>query len=256
MAFVVRDVGIALADLVFPDRCPGCQERALPPACATCLASLATPPRRRPPDPLPAGLPVPWAVTAYAAAPRGLIVAHKEHGRLGLAAPLGAALARSVLAAAGPAPTSVALVPVPSLPSAVRRRGHDPLARITRRAVIALHQRGTSAQVLTLLRHARATADQSELSHAARAQNLAGALVALLPPPRVVRRLPADTRLIVVDDVVTTGATLAEAVRALRAAGLAICGTAVIAATRRRGLSDPAHTGQRDVPLHSSDPAD
>src|SRR4051812_18857120 len=121
MTSALRAVGAALADLVFPDRCPGCSQPATPPACASCLATLDGQPLLRPPDPSPAGLPVPWAVTTYAGAPRELVVAHKEHARLALAAPLGGALARSALAAAGPG-VSIALVPVPSLPAAVRRR--------------------------------------------------------------------------------------------------------------------------------------
>src|SRR5204863_3697925 len=125
----------AVIDLVLPDSCPGCEARSLPPACPDCLALLDAIPRPSPPDPVPPGLPVPWAVTPYAGAVRALIVAHKERGRLGLVAPLGAALARSSIAAAaagGAVPARVALVPVPSAPLVVRRRGHDATVRTTR----------------------------------------------------------------------------------------------------------------------------
>jgi predicted amidophosphoribosyltransferase len=231
-----RGVLAALLDLVFPDNCPGCGLRSLPPACPRCLQQLDASPRPRPPDPLPDALPVPWAVASYAGAVRAMVVAHKEHGRLGLARPLGGALALAVAGCAAgadvPMPASIAVVPVPSARAAVRSRGHDPTLRIAREASRWLRANGRSAHVARLLTHARRVRDQAGLGHDDRAANLSGALV-LRPsaPPRVVGPV------VVVDDVVTTGATLAEAARALRAGGVAVAGAAVIAATERRRLS-------------------
>jgi predicted amidophosphoribosyltransferase len=237
----LRELCAAVVDLVLPHTCPGCDLRSLQAPCLECLALLDAVPRRRAPDPLPAGLPVPWSTAAYAGAVRALIVVHKEHGQLALARPLGAALARSVVAAAAcdepvptdAVPTHVVLVPVPSSPVVVRRRGHDPMLRVSRQAARWLRAHGVAATVLRGLRQARRTADQSGLGHAARALNLAGAMAArpvLLPHAR---RLSAPV--VLVDDVVTTGATLAEAVRAVRAAGVPVAGAAVIAATQRLG---------------------
>jgi predicted amidophosphoribosyltransferase len=76
-----------------------------------------------------------------------------------------------------------------------------------------------------LLDPARAVADQSGLSSAARADNLRGALRA---------RSTGQRRVVIVDDVVTTGATLVEAARALTAADNEVLGAAVVAATTRR----------------------
>jgi predicted amidophosphoribosyltransferase len=78
-----------------------------------------------------------------------------------------------------------------------------------------------------VLVHARHVEDQSGLDTAARSANLAGAL-------RVRRRLDG-LAVVVVDDVVTTGATLAEATRALTVAGGSVRGAAVVAATVLRG---------------------
>jgi predicted amidophosphoribosyltransferase len=236
-----RDVLVAVTDLVLPDGCPGCETRALPPACPACLSLLDDIPQQRAPDPLPGGLPVPWSTAPYAGALRAMLVAHKERGRLALAAPLGAALARASLAAAsrGDVPTHLVLVPVPSNPRAVRVRGHDPMLRIARRAARWLRANGVVANVAQPLQHARRVADQSGLTSVERAANLTGAMVAT---PRSALRL-AGSLVVVVDDVVTTGATLTEAVRACRAAGLTIRGTAVVAATQRRQPTNRATEG-------------
>jgi predicted amidophosphoribosyltransferase len=78
--------------------------------------------------------------------------------------------------------------------------------------------------------------DQSTLDAAARAANLAGAFVCVRPAA------PGDRPVVVVDDVLTTGATAREAQRALEEAGHRVVGIATVAATRRRGGSrgDPA----------------
>jgi predicted amidophosphoribosyltransferase len=238
----VRAVWTGLVDLVLPETCPGCGVSSAPPACDACLQLLAGTPRRAAPQPMPAGLVVPWAVAPYDGAVRSLVVEHKEHARLALTAPLGAALARAIVAAA-PEATSVVLVPLPSTRAAVRARGHDPTLRIARRAQRVLRADGIAATVTRMLRHTRRVADQAGLSQDARRANLSGALTVV---PH--RRLPSQV--VVVDDVVTTGATLTEATRALRVAGVAVAGTAVIAATSRRsGIRRMGGMGRSDQAL-------
>lgn len=224
-------LGVAL-DLVLPQRCAGCGDGAGV-LCAGCGALFGGSARPCPPRPPPPGLPVPWAVARYAGAVQAVIVAYKERGRSALARPLGAALARAVWAAAAGSPGGgpacgepLLLVPVPSTRASVRRRGGDPTLRIAQVAAGLLAGRGPPVRCCRALRHRRRVADQSGLSAAGRRSNLADALVAR-PDLR-------DARVIVVDDVVTSGATLTEAARALRAAGADVHGAAVIAATARR----------------------
>ncbi|GAB3962372.1 hypothetical protein GCM10029978_017740 [Actinoallomurus acanthiterrae] len=228
-------LGAAL-DLVLPQRCAGCDD-AGGLLCVACAALLRGPARVCPPRPVPPGLPRPWAVAAYTGAVRQMIVAHKERGRTGLARSLGAGLAAAVRAAAGDTEGPVLLVPVPSSRASVRRRGHDPTLRLARTAAGELARAGTAVSVARVLAHRRRVADQSGLTATERAANLAGALTAW-------RDLRGAT-VIVVDDVITTGVTLAEAARALRAAGARVCAAAVVAATRRygEGPSDPGHVG-------------
>lgn len=226
---LLLDAVAGLVDLALPAVCAGCGQR---PGlwCPDCAAQVAGPARLSWPDPAPAGLPPPWTVAPYAGALRAALLAHKEHGRLALARPLGALLAPSVAAAAassgGAAP--LLLVPAPSRRAAVVARGHDAMLRTARAAAASLRADGPDAAVRPVLRVGR-VADQAGLSARQRRDNLAGAM-------RVGNRLAplvAGREVVLVDDVVTTGATLAEAARALREVGAVVLGAAVVAATGR-----------------------
>jgi predicted amidophosphoribosyltransferase len=105
------------------------------------------------------------------------------------------------------------------------------MGRMTRLTVHELRSRGIDADYAPVLRQRRRVADQTTLNRAGRAMNLSHALDVRE------RYLPlyAHSTVLVVDDVVTTGATLVEAVRALTVAGAHVAGGAVVAATRRRG---------------------
>jgi predicted amidophosphoribosyltransferase len=170
-----------------------------------------------------------------------MLLAHKERGVLRLAGPLGAALGAAVAAllrVLGVRPLGLLLVPVPSRRSAVRARGHDPTARLAVRAAAGV---GAHVRAARLLRHRRAVLDQAGLGAAQRAANLDGALVV----PALRGRLATRVRdpVVVVDDLVTTGASLAEATRALGVAGFTVLGSAVVAATAGRSLAVDARLG-------------
>ncbi|WP_328771150.1 ComF family protein [Streptomyces sp. NBC_00286] len=207
-----------LTDLVLPAVCGGCgRPRAvLCPGCRAALMGAA--PRRARPMPEPPGLPVVHASAPYEDEVRAALLAHKERGALMLAGPLGVALAgavRASLASGGGPGGPVLLVPVPSARRAVRARGHDPVRRIALAAAGELRQAGTPARVLAVLRQRRAVADQSGLNSRQRMDNLAGALEVAAGGARL---LAEGGRAVLVDDLMTTGASLAEAARALRAA--------------------------------------
>ncbi|CAL9472553.1 ComF family protein [Streptomyces sp. enrichment culture] len=217
-----------LTDLVLPGECGGCgAPRTV--LCARCRAVLGgAAVRRVRPVPEPPGLPAVHAAAAYADEVRATLLAHKERGALALAGPLGAALAQAVraglregssrsgagaVARGGGAP--VLLVPVPSGRRAVRARGHDPARRIALAAAADLRRAGMPARVLGVLRHRRTVADQSGLNSRQRRDNLAGALTVAPAGARLLSAGPV----VLVDDVMTTGASLSEAARALRAVG-------------------------------------
>jgi predicted amidophosphoribosyltransferase len=224
----------ASLDLFLGGTCVGCA-RPGPALCTRCGACLEELPRRVSPTPAPPGLAATFAVATYDAVAQAALLAHKEQGRLSLARPLGRALALSCLAVlatcARPA-EHVRLVPVPSAVGKVRERGHDPLLRVARECRRAMRAAGVAATVEPALRIVRPLEDQAGLSAPERHANLRGAFA-------VASRRPLGGAVVVVDDIVTTGATATEACRALRAAGAAVTGVAVVAATARRGRPPP-----------------
>jgi predicted amidophosphoribosyltransferase len=244
--------GRALADLVLPRLCAGC---ALPGAvlCGSCRRLLARPrlaqPRRH-----PAGFPPTVAAGAYAGHVRPAVLAFKEQGRAELARPLGTALALAVAAVLGglpgplpgTGPGVVLLVPMPSSAAAVRRRGRDHVRELADAAGAELRAAGVPTATARLLGRApgRRVRDSAGLGALEREANLAGRFRG-----RPLRAgIPPGSRVVLVDDVVTSGATLTEAARALRndidtpflRAGTPVLGAdtpvlaAVVAATPRR----------------------
>ncbi len=226
--------GLSLAgDLLLGACCPGCAEPGLG-LCDRCRTLLGErTPRPTAPDPPPLGFPRCVTTGPYDAQLRRLVVGVKEEQALLVTPVLGRLLAtalvtvlRTVVDPGGvdPGGVPVLVVPVPSAPAAVRRRGYDATDAMAQDAVRRLRRSGHAVRRRRLLRVTRRVADQSELGALERARNLAGAYAAS----------PGRGRVVLVDDLVTTGASLAEAARALRAGGWTVVGAAVVAATERR----------------------
>lgn len=251
-----RSVNDPLLDLLLGSSCVVC-ERPGRVLCAGCRRDLPTSAVTCWPTPTPRGLARPVAVGDYQGPLKLLVNAHKEQQRFALAAPLGDLLARSVLAHTAPGPGAgpdracsrpVLIVPVPSRGAVVRRRGHDPLLRVSFRAAARLRADGVVATVARLLRSIRVAEDQAGLGAADRARNLAGSMTCSRKPAlrQVAPRAGQAPLVVVVDDVLTTGSTVREAQRALEEAGLRVSGIAVVAATRRtsnRPLDQPSAAG-------------
>jgi predicted amidophosphoribosyltransferase len=250
MSTALRAAGatlLAALDLALPAECAGC---GLLPGllCRNCGSALAAPARPAWPRPSPAGLPPPWAVAGYDGAVRAALLAHKEQGRLALARPLGGALATSVRAALAHAPLDraqpqldraqpqlmapVVLVPMPSRRGAVRERGSDPTLAIALQAARLLRAEGRDVSVRPVLRMASSVQDQSGLGAQARAANLHGSVH--MPDRWGAELSQPGTRVVLVDDIITTGASLAAAAATLRRTGIDLVGGALVAATRRR----------------------
>ena len=116
------------------------------------------------------------------------------------------------------------LVPFPSRPKVIRERGLDFTHTLATKACRYLRGIKLSVEPYHMLSHARQVKDQKDLSTTQRLRNLQGSLKTC--------RSPRDRWIIVIDDVVTTGASLNEAVRALGVSGYLPVGLATVASTR------------------------
>jgi ComF family protein len=238
----LAETAVAALDLVFPALCPVCErrlgpgrrdplcrrcwdaiERIAPPWCERCGLPVVTFERELAVRPLLCGR---CAVEApaydyarsaarYEGALRDALHAFKFGSRRALARPL-AELALEQCAAALP-PGIAAVVPVPLSWERERERGFNQARliaeRVAKRLAVPLRARW--------LTRARATRPQSDLSAAERRANVRGAFRA--------SPAAAGRHVLIVDDVLTTGATLAECARALRDAGAGPVGLLTVA---------------------------
>jgi len=219
-----RTLLAATADLAWGGACAGC-DRPGPIACRECAAALNAIPATTVPAAL--GQPPTWARGDYAGELRSFVLACKERQGLTLVPLLGDLALGSATAALRQRPPSgpVLLVPIPSSRATVAARGFDLAWLMARRAARGLRRAGLQARHVRGLRLLRGGQDQAGLGVAARTANRQGSMVAV----------PAGRgSVLLIDDIVTTGATLTEAARALRAGGHVVLGAAVVAATPRR----------------------
>jgi ComF family protein len=195
---IAATAATGLIELLAPGRCPGCDGRSAGSAFCVACAPLLEPIERA-----SAGTPG-AAGFVYAGPLADAIVRLKYAGRTDLAPSLGTLLTEAALVHAGLVDR---VVPVPLHPARLRARGFNQSALL---AVPLAHALAVPLDVSSLAR-VRQTRDQAGLSRQERSHNLDGAFGA--------RGAGGSYRVLLIDDVRTTGATLAAAAGALTAAG-------------------------------------
>lgn len=207
-----------LLDLLIPARCASCGAPGAP-CCATCqtawgsLSEITRAPT--------IGLVPVYALARYADEARRLILAYKERGRRDLAPSLGRALAEALPHLPEPE-AGPCLVPVPSRRSASRVRGGPHVQRMAEECAKVLAGKGNPATVAPALKLEAGVRDAARLTRAERAVNLDGR-IRLAPGVR-----PA--RVVLLDDVITTGATAAACTRLLEISGIHVSAVVALAA--------------------------
>ncbi len=225
----------ALLDLLLPTVCAGCAE----PGSIWCPRC-----RPRPAAPVRLGdrLPPVFAMAAYRGPVRAALLGYKERGRRSLAGAFGQWLADALEAlpagirsdATGP-DGCWWLVPVPSRRRAATRRGGQHVAAVAAAAAAVLAARGRPVVVAGALRMSRTVRDSVGLDPAARRANLAGRVLVQpngSPSP--------GTPVLLIDDIVTTGATAAACADALHRSGATVTAVVALAAAGNHpGLTGP-----------------
>lgn len=174
------------------------------------------------------------AAGVHAGLRRDAVLAWKLRGASGLDPLMAHHLASAVLTLVGDA-ESVTLVPVPSTRRSRRERGRDLVADLAAAAARDLGRAGVDAAATRGLRLVRQTRDQHALGREERALNVARSMRASGRP-----RGPV----VVVDDVVTTGSTLREAVRALGSRGeIEVLGAAALVVAHEGPPAVAGHPG-------------
>ncbi len=200
----LRDLADSALRLLFPSRCVLCgREGDL--ICESCRQSF---PLRLDPDAIPrlSGIRAARAVWPYEGSVREIVRRYKYNGLRSLAPVLASEMAHILHEWS---PSIDLIVHVPVHPARLRERGYDQSELLARE----LSRTGGIAAIPALVRLRETAVQARAMSAAQRADNVRGAFN--VPDSARIRR----ANVLLIDDVLTTGATLKEAARALRRAG-------------------------------------
>ena len=213
---------------------------AVPPLCRACR--LAPPPFTRA---------VAWGV--YAGRMREAIHALKYNGLHPAARRLGAMLAEAIAQLAGEAPAAMLVVPVPLHRSKYAQRGFNQARSLAQAALRELHRQYPQWKLElapAALMRLRATESQAGLTPRQRRMNVRGAFS--VADQAAVK----DRHVLLVDDILTTGATARAAAQTLKRAGAASVWIATLARAQRTGRTEAGSwNGDEDkaAPLHAAE---
>jgi len=233
----MRSALLSLERLLLPNSCVSCgrlveQSRPEGLVCSLCVARLRPLPAgcRRCRQPMPPVGPcrfcsqwpssLRWAASAVWLGDEAREIIHhlKYEGYTRLAG-----MAAEVMARLIPHPGSARLVPIPLAPNRQRRRGYNQASELA----ASLGSLWSLPVARGLIERVRETETQTELTLRERIANVAGAFVAAQPDLRGIAAQPSsqtDVQIILIDDVLTTGATISAAAAALEDVGWSCVG--------------------------------
>lgn len=214
-------------DLFIPRTCAGCGCETVT-LCTNCLRGLDTE--------TVSMVPRFGTLTVYGAGPyegvlRNVLVNFKEHDRRDVTSVLGLLLARAVVAALSAVEVSgrpILLVPIPARRASQLKRGGNHVEVLARTAAGQLSRDGVRVGVAPVLA-VRSRTDQVGSGTRARRSNVHN--THSVAHPRTVAMWPGRATVVLVDDIVTTGATVAESTRALKALGVQVHAVASVGIT-------------------------
>lgn len=237
-----REATLATSTLLFPVQCVccGCVDERLCSACSQKLRSTVLNPRRVEAfaESLPlnfAGDPLPViAAGHYEHELSRVLLAYKNRSMVSLASLLVPVLARAIRRAVNELTdpnADVLLIPIPTRRKALAARGYWPVGLLLHRAMRA-HLLPANIRVVHALRYAiGASWGGSQKVRGRRGRTKVHNTMLARRSRGIATSLNSGRQVLLIDDVLTTGATLAEAFRALRNHCVVPCGAAVIAST-------------------------
>ncbi len=220
-----------VAGVVVPVVCPGCG-RADVRWCDDCEAPWWEAPFRSESGAgrldVPGRAPIPvWSIAPLVGPVSLMVGAWKDGARRDMDRFFGEAMTRAVAHLAPALAPVTIVVPVPARSSSTRRRGIDLPAVLARAAASGLAGEGRAAPVVPCLRNAGA--ESRRLGVRGRWTGAAAGIRA--------SSVPGGQTALLVDDVVTSGASLARSCRALERVGVAVAAAVTLAATPRPGAT-------------------
>lgn len=217
-----------LSSLAFDSSCIICRKRESQ-FCVSCRREWRSSPRLLSGEEFPVYASIPYSETAAT-----ILLSAKENGVKFTKTLVLQELSSSImelLKSIQVIDKRIALVPIPSSRKARTRRGVDFIVQLSNELANELNQKrlGPKFSSCSILKLQKRVVDQSGLSESKRHENLMGAF-------RVAGDFSIESGIIIVDDVVTTGSTLREAVRALKERNLTVLGAVTACASQRRLL--------------------
>ena len=216
---------LSLKDLIYPRFCIGCQKYG-DFICLKCKASWFVKPRKT----KVVGIDL-YFVEDYNEYSARIILASKESGNKISINLLANAVAKSISFAVSEKKfrAQINLVSIPSQKNIIRSRGRDHISDLISQVVVALSGMGFTANYLPILSLAKKSKDQSTLNSGERLVNMQNAFI-------VNNSLNSQEGIFLIDDLITTGASIKEGVRALTEAKITVNGIITACAVGRNSL--------------------